>query len=457
MRGHIRKRGDPGGWQITYEVGNQPAQRCTVCDKRIWVDRRELASCPRCSAAMAPPKDERRQTTIGGFATQKLAQSALNDILGKLERGEHVAPAKTTLAQFLDEWLEGLELDVKMGELQSTTLTSYQGHVRFHLKPKLGGVRLQKLTRDRIREHYAWLMAEGRVPPKPKKEKPAPKRRRKKAAEDAKPKKPERVVPTTLSAASVRRIHATLHRALADAVDARRIHLNPADGIKLGKYTRPQRSWTNEQLQTFLAKAGGDRLRALWLLYATTGARRGELLGLTWQDVDLAGGAITIRRSLVPNGYRLELHAPKTDDGTRRIAIGKDTAAVLKAHKTAQAAEKMAHRDIWGVERSECVRGLDLVFTTEHGCEMHPGRVSKLFLKLETQAKLPHISLHGLRHSFATIALGDQNLPVKVVSARLGHADVGITMNLYQDVLAHQDVDVAAQMDAAVVPVGYGS
>ena len=115
----------------------------------------------------------------------------------------------------------------------------------------------------------------------------------------------------------------------------------------------------------------------------------------------------------------------------------------------------MEHRDVWGAERCQAVKDLDLVFTTEHGCELQPDRVSKLFEYAVVRSKQPRISLHGLRHTFATIALIEGKQPVSVVSQRLGHANTGITLDFYSHAMPRHDEEAAAAVAALVVPEGF--
>jgi integrase len=467
MRGHIRKRGDPGTWSITYDLGVQPAQRCKLCNRRFWIERRPLEQCPKCGGELEETK-ERRQKTEGGFKRRKGddgAEAALNKVLESMSQGTYVARSKLTLGEYLrDMWLPSLQ----NGNLRPTTLASYEIHVTHHLTPHLGSMPLQRLNRDVIGAHYAWLLKEGRVPKKPrdfearaklKAEAAAngkPKRRRKKKTTEAE--KPAPVVVTSLSPATVRRVHATLHRAMRDAVRSHLLPLNPADDVDLPKDTTHDRTlhaWDSEQLKTFLTSLDGDRLRPLWLLYATTGARRGELLGLTREDVDLKASTITIRRALVPVGYTVIASEPKTASGRRTISLPLAVAGVLKRHLATQKEEKMQHRDIWAAERADGLRDLDLIFTREDGAELHPDRVSKLFEKAVTKSKMPRISLHGLRHTFATIALIESHQPVSVVSQRLGHANTSITLDFYSHAMPRHDEEAAAAVAALVVPEGF--
>ena len=283
-----------------------------------------------------------------------------------------------------------------------------------------------------------------------------PKRPRKKRS-DAKP-KPEPAVNTALSPTTVRRVHATLHRALHDAVRDNLIPRNPADDVEFpeaAKHDRVLSAWDSEQLKTFLMSTDGDRLRPVWLLYATTGARRGELLALTWDDCNLVAGTITIRRGLVAVGYTVTTSEPKTEAGRRTIAVPATVCAVLKRHKAAQAEERMAHADVWGRDRPAGLDVLNLVFSNEIGRELHPDRVSKLFEHAVTKSKLPRISLHGLRHTFATIALMEGKQPVSVVSRRLGHSKTSITLDFYAHAMPRDDEEASDAVAALVVPEGF--
>ena len=466
MQGHIRKRDGSSTWTVTYEVGKQPAQRCAACDGRFWVDRRPLEACPKCGGELATTS-ERRQKTKSGFPRRKGknpatdAEAFLHSTIESMGRGTYVEPRNLTLGQYLEEWVKGL----RNSKLRPTTVVSYEVHVIHHLTPRLGATRLQNLNRRVIAAHYAWLAENGRVPRrKPKEEKKAEvkvdangksKRPRKKRS-DARP-KPVPVVNTALSPTTVRRVHATLHRALRDAVRDNLIPRNYADDVEFPEAVRQDRvlrAWNSAQLETFLASTDGDRLRPLWTLYAYTGCRRGELLGLTWDDVDPGDGTLTIRRGLVPVGYTVALSEPKTEAGYRTIDIPAWVFAMLKRHKAAQKAEKMASRDVWAKDRPEGLGELDLVFTNEIGRELHPDRVSKLFEHAVTKSKLPRISLHGLRHTLGSIMANELGVPIGVVARRLGHAKSSTTSDFYVHATSQDDRNAVAAFAALVMPEG---
>lgn len=444
MKGGIRRRGEHGLWAYTIDLGPQPAQRCNACSRRVWVARKTLKACPACGGELRDTM-ERRQETAGGFATQTAAKKARTKSLHDLNRGTHVVRDNITLGAWLtDEWLPSLE----GGKLRETTRASYVSHVKHHLAPtKLGALPLQQLTRERISAHYALLLKDGRADG---------------SRDDAGALKP-------LTASTVRRIHATLHRALRDAVRSHLLQTNHAGDLDLPSgendegdaVTHAQqrvRAWDSAQLSRFLAAVSDDRLRALWLTYALTGARRGELLGLTWDDIDLEAAQLTIRRAHVEVGGEIRESKPKTASGVRTIELDPATVAALKRHRTAQKVERMAAGPGWQESGH--------VFVDESGQPLPPGLVSRAFTAAvktargtidakDRDAVLPMLSLHGLRHTMATIMLIEDHEPVSVVSKRLGHKTEAITLTMYCESLPRYDGNAAKNLSDRVVPQGF--
>lgn len=168
---------------------------------------------------------------------------------------------------------------------------------------------------------------------------------------------------------------------------------------------------------------------------ATTGMRPGELLGLRWVDVDLDSGSLAVRQTRVSVDYAVEVGTPKTERGTRAVALDPASVTVLRAHRSRQLAERLAWGPAWNVT--------GLVFTREDGTEVHPQRFSQHFRRLAASSGLPPIRLHDVRHSYAT-ALIKAGQPINVVSQRIGHGSPTITMAIYQHVLPSDDVEAAA-------------
>jgi integrase len=194
----------------------------------------------------------------------------------------------------------------------------------------------------------------------------------------------------------------------------------------------------------FLDYVANDAWFALWRLAATTG--RGELLALRWDDVDLAAGRVTVGRSLVLGpDHRVRYTIPKSARRRRAIEIDDATVAALKAHRKGQAAAKLRSLGTWP-EKGDDAR---LVFTDEIGRAVFPRSVTTRFADLVAEAELPHIRLHDLRHTHATLLLRE-GVPVDVVSERLGHASPSITLDVYAHALADQRTDAATRFAAVI-------
>jgi integrase len=159
---------------------------------------------------------------------------------------------------------------------------------------------------------------------------------------------------------------------------------------------------------------------------ATTGMRRGEILGLRWQDIDLETARVAVRQTLISVDYRIEISTPKTASGRRSIAIDPTTVAALRRHRVLQLEEKLALGDAYD--------DLDLVFAGPTGGFVHPDGFGKAFQRLQSGADLPRIRFHDLRHTHATLAL-EGGIQSRVVSERLGHSTVAMTLDTYSHVL----------------------
>jgi integrase len=175
-------------------------------------------------------------------------------------------------------------------------------------------------------------------------------------------------------------------------------------------------------------------LAAAWRLAALTGMRRGEVLGLRWADLDLDEGWLAVCQTLVVVDNQICVSQPKTARGRRRIALDPVTISALRGHRRAQAAERLVAGPGWS--------DTGLLFTHEDGRPLHPEYVRRLFDRHLRRVGLPRIRLHDLRHTHATLAL-QAGVHPKVVSERLGHTTVAITLDVYSHAIP------ALQQDAA--------
>ena len=203
--------------------------------------------------------------------------------------------------------------------------------------------------------------------------------------------------------------------------------------------------WTPQQLRAFLAHARHDHPYALWLLVATTGMRRAELAGLRWVDVDLDAARLSPRRPRVVVNYVVHESEPKTRMGKRSLALDPATLAALQEHKARQDQDRAEVGSAW--------TDSGLVFTRPGGSPIHPDLITDWFRRLAGGAGLPPIRLHDVRHSYATAALA-AGIPAKVVSERLGHANIAITLDVYSHVIPGMD---AAAADAVASLILDGS
>jgi integrase len=183
----------------------------------------------------------------------------------------------------------------------------------------------------------------------------------------------------------------------------------------------------------------GDRLEALYAVAITTGLRRGEVLGLRWEDVDLDEGTLAVRRALQRLSGGLQFTEPKTDRARRTLALPAVTVAALRAHRKRQLEERMAAGSRW--------HEMGLVFSTGIGTPLDPADLNHHFRRTLERARLPQKRFHDLRHGAASALLAAEVHP-RVVMEILGHSNISLTMNTYTHVVEQLKREAAAKMDA---------
>ncbi len=336
----------------------------------------------------------RKQITKGGFPTKAAAKAALQDLATILM--SDVDAHSVTVGQYLDDWLAGKHA------LKPKTVALYRDALDHYLIPHLGSIGLLELRAHHLDRFYVNIAVGRRGKP--------------------------------LSPSSIRRIHAALRSALNTAVKRRLIPYNPALHIELAaENPKRPRPWSAEQSQTFLRKTADDRLATLYRLMLVTGLRRGETVGLRWEDVDLDGRCLFVVQQITEVRGRAVVGTPKTKRGTRIVPLDAGTVNHVRDHREAQQLEKSAWGPAWNDQ--------GLVFTREDGRNLRPESVTRHFQKLANGAGLPVIRLHDLRHTNASLALA-AGVDLKVVSERLGHSTTAITADLYTHV--HRGVGRAA-------------
>ena len=371
------------------------------------------------------PAGRRKQVRRRGFKTKKDAQIELTKALDEVRRGTFVKPSKQTLDAFFAEWIETIRPTVR-----PSTWASYERNMRVHVSPRLGGIPLQDVDAGTIARLYSALLADGH----------------RGVNGYAKPgSQSTNTRPSGLSPRTVSYIGTILHRAFDDAVRWGRLVRNPADAVKRPKVPSASSTvmaWDALTLGQFLSRSrtysgkGGtaDRYYPLWLLLATTGLRRGEALGLRWSDLDLDAGVLSVSQTVITVDHEQTIGTPKTAAGARAVELDGATVTALREHRRAQVGERL----LMGAGFTD--RGF--VFFLPDGRPYHPERVSTEFDRRVAKWVLPRITLHGLRHTWATLALRGGVHP-KVVQERLGHSTISITLNTYSHVSAGMQRDAA--------------
>jgi|ERR1700682_6023810 integrase len=314
-----------------------------------------------------------------------------------LGQGLPVSAGTTSLATFFDRWLA-----VTRPRLQPTTMRAYAIGVR-RLTPFLGRIPLRALTPGMIESTYASLLRTG------------------------------------LSDRTVEQAHAVLHRVLDQAMHWGVTSRNPAE---LVTPPRPRRremtALSRSQLRHFLEVTSGTRWHTLWTLLGTTGLRLGEALALSWRDVDLETGKLVIQRSLRRQpGGGLVFVPPKTERSRRTVYLCEVTQRAL----IAQGQRHQRHSGD-GV-------GYDLVFTSLRGGPVEPSEINHALTRDLHRAGLPHIRVHDLRHTTASILLEAGTHP-KIVQDLLGHSTIRLTLDTYSHLTPPLHQASARTMDAVL-------
>jgi integrase len=366
-----------------------------------------------------PGTGKKRRRWVPAGTRRDDAERVLADLIRRKYEGEQAPTEKLTVGEYLtNRWLP-----IQKSRVRPSTFDVYRRNVDLHVLPALGRRRLDKLTVDDVDLFYAALLTEGRRKG----------RGRRAGGSRGTPSGTK----SGLSPKTVRNIHVMLNKALGDAqrkgfVVRNVVALADAPTLK-NRQEGSIKAWDADQLRMFLDAVGGHRLHPAFHLAAYTGMRRGEVLGLRWCDVDLDAGRVSVRQALVSVAYEVVVSDVKTATGRRTIDLDPITVDVLRGWRAARIEEK------GGAEpQSE-----ELVFVKPDGSWIHPHSFSQVLDRKVAKLAVPTISLHDLRHTHATLLL-KAGVPVKVVSERLGHANVAFTMSVYQHVLPGMQAEAAA-------------
>jgi integrase len=332
-------------------------------------------------------------------ASQRDAQDKLRAAKRAIDDGLPVSSDRQKVGTFLTRWLA----EVAEPSVRPSTYILYRQLLSRHVIPTVGHLPLAKLSPQDLTGLYGTLSR-------------------------------------SLAPRSVGHVHRVLHRALRDALRWGLVARNVCDAVSPPKVPRQEMHVLDpEQARTLIAAVDGDPLEALYILAVTAGLRQGELLALKWRDLDADAGRLTVCRSVRWfTGLGSIEGQPKTKSGRRSVLLAPLAVASLRRHRTRQTEQRL---------RAIAWDDLDLIFTNEVGRHIEATNlVRRSFRPLLERAELPAVRFHDLRHTAATLLLG-QGVHAKIVSEMLGHSNIAITMDLYSHVTPTMQADAASKME----------
>jgi integrase len=339
---------------------------------------------------------KRKQKKKRGFQTKKEAEKALAALLNELNEGLYIEPSKQTFSDYMRFWL-----DTKAHEMSIQTLKAYESYLKNHILSSLGPLPLASLTPMHVQGFVRELRSKG------------------------------------LSEWTVKRIFNVVNASLNAAVKMELIKKNPALSIEKPKVTSKETTiWNLTEVSLFLKHSMSSPYHIAFLLAVTTGMRQGEILGLRWRDVDFENECLYIRQTLTHDGKGFKEGA-KSKAGNRSVGLDAVTVSNLKQHRKRIASNRL--------KQGPAYLDSDLVVSTSTGKPINPRNVLRTFYSLIVKANLPKIRFHDLRHTHASLML-QQGENIKLISKRLGHSSVKITLDTYSHVLPNMQQEASNRL-----------
>lgn len=327
-------------------------------------------------------KKQFHNETVKG--TKMEAEKFLRVRLAEFEAGTLIRPSKETLNDFLDHWL-----DLRRPALAERTYDDYCYLMERYIRPILGARAISSVSQGDIQAVYTGMLERK------------------------------------LGCRTIRYTHTVINAALKSAVKGGLIKSNPADGAHLPKMiNREMRALTPEEIKIFLKAIEGDRYKVVFILALDSGMRPEEYLALKWEDVDFDRGSVAVRRTLCrrrreaqTRGGSMYLGLPKTSKSRRTIPLCQNTVSCLRSHRPVE----------WDPSQFVFLSKAGTPILADNLCRHH-------FKPALKRAKLPNIRLYDLRHTMAT-ALLVAGVNPKIVSERLGHSSIVLTLDKYSHVI----------------------
>ena len=345
----------------------------------------------------------RKKEEVGG-ATAEQAKRLLTQRLFEADRGFVRSGAPMTFREFIDMWRSE---HVATQDLKAATIRAYDSVIDRHLLPAFGNQRIDRITAESIRRFF-------------------------KEKQEATSKKINRPLSKKTLVNTLRLLNSIFNFAMTIELLVK----NPCTGIKLPRAPKREMDFLRpEEVRAFLAAFTDEEMRCFFTTAVMTGMRRGELLGLQWDDIDYRASVIRIRRSIA-NG---QIQLPKTDKSRRAIQVGPALLQALRAHKLRTGGRS------------------SFVFTTKGGTLIDPDNMVKRVFEptLRAAGIERHIRFHDLRHSFASILI-NEGANLKFVSEQLGHASIVITLDRYSHLIAERHDDTVSKFEKLLLAEAEG-
>ncbi|MGY3314661.1 integrase [Peribacillus simplex] len=356
------------------------------------------------NSGIDPMTGKRKQIRRRGFESKRHALDEMTKLKAEVLEDEFLDLTKMTYEHYMEEWFQE-----RKNTLQKTTYEIHSIYYRNVIKPALGQLKVQQIAPIQIQKFINELVNN-----------------------------------TSYSANTIHLIFRIVSTSLKKAKVLKLIKHNPSDGITLPKIMKREMNiWSLKQVNQFIIESINiNRLTRCYigfLISIYTGMRQGEILGLRWKDVDFETQTIFVRQTLTQNA---EIKSgAKNEASVRSIHIPSKLVDELRSHRKQVLEEKLLHGSNY--------HDLDLIICTKSGNPMIPRNFRKEFYNLTEKIGLPKIRFHDLRHTHATILI-QQNVNVKLISERLGHADIETTLNTYSHVLPDMQRSVSDKLDKII-------
>ncbi|HJC41767.1 MAG TPA: site-specific integrase [Candidatus Intestinimonas pullistercoris] len=365
----------------------------------------------RITVDIDPITGKQVQRTITGKTQKEVAQK-MREIAVEVDQKTYKAPCKLTLGEWLDIWKAEYTGDVK-----PSTAYLYGRNIDQYIIPYLGAVKLEKLTPLQVQEFYNRLL-------KPDKEEARP-----------------------LSAKTVRNVHGVLHKALEQAVQVGYIRSNPANACKPPRAAKAEiRPLDADQVSAFLKSLQGHPHEYLYQVTMFTGLRQGEVLGLTWDCLDMERGTLLVKQQLrreQKKGGKYYFSLTKNNK-IRVLTLAPSVVRLFRLQKIRQNGMRAKAGELW--------QETNLIFTNEMGDRLSYRTVYDCFKRVMVKIGAPSTRFHDLRHTYAVMAIqsGDD---IKTVQENLGHATAAFTLDVYGHVTAQMKQASADRMEKFIQSV----